>query len=120
MSSASPINGNSVPISTTEVAVSRIRLLPNRKASRDTGLNPVLLRNADARRPNRINAPPATTIRKPRIKAPRAGSLAKAWTDVSTPERTRKVPSKLREKVMIASNTVQARNMLRFSLTARE
>ena len=39
-----------------------------------------------------------TRPRKIRIKSPRAGSVAKAWTDVSTPERTRKVPSRDNEK----------------------
>ena len=41
------------------------------------------------------------------MNTPRAGSLAKAWTEVSTPERTRKVPSRLSEKVRIASRMVQ-------------
>ena len=54
------------------------------------------------------------------MKAPRAGSVAKAWTDVRTPERTRKVPSKLREKAVMASSTVQLLKAPRFSVTARE
>ena len=117
---ASKNSGATVPTSTTKVAVRRIRLLPSKKASRDTGLKPLLLVRAEERNANRVSAPPATTLRKARIKVPRSGSLAKACTEVSTPERTRKVPSRLSEKAMMASNTVQARNMLRFSVTARE
>ena len=38
---------------------------------------------------------------------PRRGSVAKACTEVSTPERTRKVPSSESEKARMASSTVQ-------------
>ena len=51
---------------------------------------------------------------------PRFGSTANACTEVSTPERTRKVPSRLRAKATIASSTVQLRNAPRFSVTASE
>ena len=54
------------------------------------------------------------------MKTPRVGSEAKACTEVKTPERTRKVPNKLNEKLMIASNTVQLRKAWRFSVTASE
>ncbi|MCY1183486.1 hypothetical protein D9M71_468170 [compost metagenome] len=54
------------------------------------------------------------------MNTPRSGSEAKACTEVSTPERTRKVPSRLREKAAMASNTVQLLNTPRFSVTARE
>jgi hypothetical protein len=54
------------------------------------------------------------------MKIPRSGSVAKACTDTSTPERTRKVPSKLSEKPNIASSTVQALKAPRCSLTASE
>ena len=40
---------------------------------------------------------------------PRFGSTANACTEVSTPERTRKVPSRLSAKATIASSTVQLR-----------
>ena len=43
------------------------------------------------------------------MKKPRVGSEAKACTDDSTPERTRKVPIRLREKPPIASSKVQVR-----------
>ena len=54
------------------------------------------------------------------MKIPRFGSTAKACTEVSTPERTRKVPSSDRAKATIASSTVQLRNAPRFSVTASE
>ena len=40
------------------------------------------------------------------------------WTEVSTPERTRKVPSSDSEKVRIARNSVQIFRASRFSITA--
>ena len=51
---------------------------------------------------------------------PRRGSVANACTDVSTPERTRKVPSKDSENAMMASSTVQFLKLPRFSVTASE
>ncbi len=54
------------------------------------------------------------------MKTPRAGSVANACTDVSTPERTRNVPSSDSENATIASSTVQLLNVPRFSVTASE
>ena len=54
------------------------------------------------------------------MNTPRRGSVANAWTDVSTPERTRKVPISDSENAQIASRTVQFRNVPRFSVTASE
>jgi len=54
------------------------------------------------------------------MKMPRVGSVAKACTEVSTPERTRKVPSSDKEKAEMASSTVQFLKLPRFSVTARE
>ncbi len=54
------------------------------------------------------------------MKTPRVGSVAKACTEVSTPERTRKVPSSDSEKVRIASSTVQIFSASRFSITSAE
>ena len=51
---------------------------------------------------------------------PRDGSCAKAWTEVSTPERTRKVPSSDSEKASSASSTVQLFSASRFSTTMAE
>ena len=49
------------------------------------------------------------------MKTPRSGSVAKACTEVSTPERTRKVPIRLRPKVSTDSSTVHRSNASRFS-----
>ena len=46
-----------------------------------------------ARQANSVSAPPMKKPRMARMNTPRSGSLAKAWTEVRTPERTRKVPS---------------------------
>ncbi len=54
------------------------------------------------------------------MNTPRDGSTAKACTEVSTPERTRKVPSRDSEKVRIARNTVHTLRASRFSITAAE
>ena len=54
------------------------------------------------------------------MKTPRAGSTAKAWTEVSTPERTRKVPSSDSEKARMASRMVQLFSASRFSTTIAE
>ena len=51
------------------------------------------------------------------MKTPRVGSLAKECTDVSTPERTRKVPSSDSEKVVMARKIVQIFSASRFSIT---
>ena len=52
------------------------------------------------------------------MNTPRSGSLAKACTEVRTPERTRKVPSSESEKARIARNIVQIFSASRFSITA--
>ena len=54
------------------------------------------------------------------MKTPRVGSEAKACTEVSTPERTRKVPSRLSPKVTMARRMVQLLSVSRFSTTATE
>ena len=51
---------------------------------------------------------------------PRVGSAANECTEVSTPERTRKVPNKLRENARMASSSVQLLNTPRFSVAASE
>ena len=50
------------------------------------------------------------------MNTPRAGSVAKACTELRTPERTRKAPKRQREKAKMASNAVQLRNRPRFSV----
>ena len=54
------------------------------------------------------------------MKMPRSGSDAKACTEVSTPERTRKVPISDSEKVRIESRMVQTFSASRFSITTAE
>ena len=51
---------------------------------------------------------------------PRAGSFEKVWTEVSTPDRTRKVPINESEKVSIASRMVHTLSEFRFSITTAE
>ena len=51
---------------------------------------------------------------------PRRGSVANACTDVSTPDRTRKVPISDSEKARIASRMVQTLSAPRFSITTAE
>ena len=51
---------------------------------------------------------------------PRRGSAAKECTETSTPDRTRKVPSKLKENASTANSRVQLLNNPRLSVTARE
>ena len=51
---------------------------------------------------------------------PRAGSVAKACTEVSTPERTRNAPSNESEKADTASSTVHALNAPRLAVAASE
>ncbi len=54
------------------------------------------------------------------MNSPRRGSVANAWTDDSTPDRTRNVPSSDSENARIASSTVHDLKLPRFSVTASE
>ena len=54
------------------------------------------------------------------MNTPRSGSFAKACTDVITPDRTMNVPTSENPKAMIASSTVQAFRLSRFSTTMAE
>ncbi len=54
------------------------------------------------------------------MNVPRSGSTANAWTEVSTPERTRNVPIIDIEKAIIASITVHARSESRAARTLIE
>ena len=113
-------NGYSVPNNTAPVATTSSTLLSNKKDSRD--IRPMLPPKvtAGARQANKTNEAPTTTAKKHRMNTPRAGSVAKACTEVNTPERTKKVPSKDKEKAAIANNTVQALKLPRFSVTIKE
>ena len=88
--------------------------------SRETSPNWPPSPTLGARHANSASEPPITSARNARMKMPRAGSVAKACTEVSTPERTRNVPSSDSEKAMIASSTVQILKPPRFSVTASE
>ena len=72
-------------------------------------LKGVSVLNCHALNANKLKEIPTTNPRKAKINTPRVGSEANACTDVITPERTRKVPNKLKEKHIIANKTVQLR-----------
>ena len=76
--------------------------------------------SAGARQANSASAPPMKSARIARMNRPRVGSEAKVCTEVSTPERTRKVPSSDSEKVRMASSIVQIFSASRFSMTSAE
>ena len=109
-----------MPINTVAQAVVRNRLLSTSAPSREIGANSPPCFRADARQANSIRLPPMKTQRINRMKTPRVGSVAKACTEVSTPERTRKVPSNDSEKVRIDNRMVQTFSALRFSITSAE
>ena len=54
------------------------------------------------------------------MKTPLVGSDANACTEVNMPDRTRKVPRRLKENVIIASNIVQLFKASLFSTTIEE
>ena len=54
------------------------------------------------------------------MNTPRAGSVAKAWTELSTPERTMKVPRSDSENARMASRAVHIFMAPRFSVTDSE
>src|SRR5476651_1125348 len=120
MPSASMNSGYRVPMNTEAAATDSSTLYDSSIDSREIISNlppsPIL----GARQANSSNDPPITTVRKARMNMPRLGSVANECTEVSTPERTRKVPSRLRENAAIASSTVQLLNAPRFSVTASE
>ena len=109
-----------MPSSTLAAAVVINRLLTSRKVSRDIGANEPSDLTWAARSAYNASEQPTTSVRNRRMKTPRLGSDAKACTDVNTPERTRKVPSRLSEKAVIARMMVQLRNRPLFSVTASE
>src|SRR5262250_2604725 len=102
------------------MATTSSMLFASSAASRETTSNPPPRPTAPARQANSASDPPITTARNARMNTPRAGSVAKACTEVSTPERTRNVPTSDRENATIASSTDQLLNAPRFSVTASE
>ena len=107
-----------MPIKIMVIELTNRILLISKNISRDQPLYLTSCCMAGPRSANSSNEPPITMAKKARMKIPRSGSLAKACTEVKIPERTKKVPSKLREKVKIASSSVQLRNTPRFSVAA--
>ncbi len=116
----SSASGYSVPMNTVAQAVVRNRLLSTSAPSREIGANRPPCFSADARQAYSVRLPPMKMQRISRMNTPRVGSVANACTDVSTPERTRKVPSSDSEKVRIESRMVQTLSALRFSITTAE
>ena len=109
-----------MPSSTAPVATTSSTLLSNMNDSRET--TPMLPPKVTcgARQANKVSDAPTTIAKKIRMNTPRVGSVANACTDVSTPERTKKVPNKDKENAAMANNTVQALKLPRFSVTIRE
>src|SRR5258708_28491025 len=118
--SASIISGYNVPSNTEPAATVNKTLFESKRDSREINSNFEPRPTCFARHAYSSNDPPITTNRKARIKMPRFGSEAKAYTEVSTPERTKNVPTRLSENAAIASSTVQLLNPPRFSVTASE
>ena len=109
-----------MPSSTEAEATVSSTLLPSSAVSRDTKPKLPPPASRGARMAYRNSEQPMTMTSSARMYRPRLGSVAKAWTLVMTPERTRKVPSSDSENAPIASSTVQLRKAPRFSVTARE
>jgi hypothetical protein len=108
--SASMISGYKVPSSTAAMATTKSTLLSSKNDSREPTTGCEALAHCGARQANKASDTPTTTTKNSKMNTPRLGSVAKACTDVNTPERTKKVPSKLSENAPIAKSTVQALN----------
>src|SRR5271165_1211683 len=113
-------SGESVPQSTSPATLTRITLLTSRKNSRENSSKPPGTYSFGARHAYKVSEPPIVSTRKARMYRPRVGSLANEGTETSTPERTRKVPTKLNEKAKMARSSVQLLKMPRFSVTESE
>ena len=117
---ASIKSGYRVPRIIEPAATASNTLFTSNKDSRESKSNRPPSPTFGARRANKNKEVPTTTVKSSRMNTPRRGSVAKACTDVSTPERTRNAPNKDKEKVLMASNTVQLLKPPRFSVTANE
>ncbi len=109
-----------MPNKTAPVAVNSTTLLLSSNDSRDSKSNFSPKPMLGARKANKSSAPPITKAKNTKMNSPRLGSIAKACTEVSTPERTINVPNRLNEKAQIDNSTVQDLNASRFSVTAKE
>src|SRR3546814_12214498 len=83
---------------TTPVATTNSTLFVSKRDSRDNSANRPPIPILGARQANKSNDEPVTTANSIRRNTPRRGSVAKAWTEVRKPERTRKPPSNDTEK----------------------
>ena len=110
-------SGYIVPVITTAHTEHSSTLFSTSAPSRDTGANSPPVASAGARSANSRSDPPITIASSPRMNTPRVGSLAKEWTELRMPDRTRNVPDKDSANVPIASNTVQTFSASRFSTT---
>jgi hypothetical protein len=88
----SAMSGQIVPMKTTKVETASSRLFTTSPDSRLTVEKTPLASIAPALSAKRSSAPPMKKARIIRMNTPRSGSLAKACTEVSTPERTMNVP----------------------------
>ena len=118
--SASIAKGKIVPRKTVPAAAAKKTLFASSIDSRETSLKSPPRPMREVRQTYSTSAPPMKSANSARMNMPRVGSTAKACTEVSTPDRTRKVPSRLSAKATIASSTVQLRKAPRFSVTASE
>ena len=76
--------------------------------------------SASARAAKRVSAPPMNRAVMASRKTPRSGSVAKACTEVMMPDRVMKAPISEKPKAVMASSTVQAFRLSRFSTTMAE
>src|ERR1044072_5350500 len=109
-----------VPIKTAEQAATRKTLFSNSVVSRLTGAKAAPPCKLDARQANSASAPPMASAIRTMMKKPRVGSLAKACTEVMTPDRTKKVPIKDMENPAMANSKVQVRKAPLFSVANAE
>ncbi len=116
----SDTSGHIVPTNTTKADTASSTLFTTSALSRLTMPKTPRASIVPARRAKRISAPPMKTPRMIRMNTPRSGSLAKAWTDVRSPDRTMNVPISEKPKARIASRIVQALSASRFSTTMAE
>ena len=113
-------NGQSVPNKIVAAEAHKKTLLRRRPPSFDIRWNDLLFSIFSYLKAYKINEKKVTRKRKLKINTPLAGSEAKAWTEVSKPDRTIKVPNKVSEKAIIDSNIVHDFKLFRFSVTLFE
>ena len=109
-----------VPNNTAAQATTSSTLLANKRVSRENKLTACPMRTLGIRQAYKVSEKPTTKAKNIKMKTPRLGSVAKACTEVNTPERTKNVPSKDSEKAPMDSNTVQALKLPRLSLAISE